>query len=96
MLRILEELKGAGKIAISGHVRPDGDCIGSCIGLYLYLKKAMPEADGRYLEQPAEIFFLHRRDRRSENGPAVRMFVTTYSSRWIRPAIGWAQRREVF
>ena len=42
MLRILEELKGAGKIAISGHVRPDGDCIGSCMGLYLYLKKAMP------------------------------------------------------
>lgn len=57
MLRILEELKGAGKIAISGHVRPDGDCIGSCMGLYLYLKKAMPEArTDVYLEQPAEIF----------------------------------------
>ena len=57
MLRILEELKGAGKIAISGHVRPDGDCIGSCMGLYLYLKKAMTEArTDVYLEQPDEIF----------------------------------------
>ena len=26
-------------IAISGHVRPDGDCVGSCLGLYLYLKE---------------------------------------------------------
>lgn len=26
-------------IAIAGHVNPDGDCVGSCIGLYLYLKE---------------------------------------------------------
>ena len=25
-------------IAIVGHVRPDGDCVGSCMGLYNYLK----------------------------------------------------------
>ena len=43
MAKILEELKGARTVAISGHVRPDGDCIGSCMGLYLYLKKALPE-----------------------------------------------------
>lgn len=29
-------------VGIAGHVRPDGDCVGSCMGLYLYLKKAYP------------------------------------------------------
>lgn len=28
---------GASKIAIAGHIRPDGDCIGSCTALYQYL-----------------------------------------------------------
>ena len=37
-LDILEqELTGAKKIAIAGHIRPDGDCIGSCSALYKYL-----------------------------------------------------------
>ena len=31
-------LKGKSRIALGGHVRPDGDCVGSCMGLYLYLK----------------------------------------------------------
>ncbi len=43
MERILDELKGAKSIGISGHIRPDGDCVGSCMAMYLYLKKAMPE-----------------------------------------------------
>ena len=29
----------ASRIAIGGHVRPDGDCVGSCMGLYQYLKE---------------------------------------------------------
>lgn len=37
------ELIGAKKIAIAGHIRPDGDCIGSCTALYLYLKQIMVE-----------------------------------------------------
>ena len=57
MKKILEELRPADKIAISGHVRPDGDCVGSCMGLWLYLKKALPEAQvDVYLEKPADIF----------------------------------------
>ncbi len=40
----IDDLVGsAGTIGISGHIRPDGDCIGSCMGLYLYLKKNYPE-----------------------------------------------------
>ena len=38
MKKILEELKDAKTIGIVGHVRPDGDCIGSCMALSLYLK----------------------------------------------------------
>ena len=29
----------ASRIAIGGHVRPDGDCVGSCMGLSQYLKE---------------------------------------------------------
>ena len=43
-MRILDELKGCGTIGISGHQNPDGDCAGSCMGLALFLRKAMPEA----------------------------------------------------
>ena len=43
MKNILEEVKGAKTVAIGGHIRPDGDCIGSCMGLYLYLKKELPD-----------------------------------------------------
>lgn len=38
-------LEGAKTIAIGGHVRPDGDCVGSCMGMYLYLKEAFPEKE---------------------------------------------------
>ena len=24
-------------VAILGHIRPDGDCVGSCMGLYNYI-----------------------------------------------------------
>ncbi len=57
MKKILEEVKGASAIAISGHIRPDGDCVGSCMGMYLYLKKMLPEASVQvFLEQPSDVF----------------------------------------
>lgn len=43
MINILEEVKEAKSIAIGGHIRPDGDCVGACMGMYLFLKKALPE-----------------------------------------------------
>lgn len=56
-MKIINEIKGAKTIAISGHVRPDGDCVGSVMGLYLYLRKEMPEAEiDVYLDEPPEIF----------------------------------------
>lgn len=58
-MRILEELAGCRTIGISGHENPDGDCAGSCIGLMLFLEKALPDARvDVFLESlPAE---LHR------------------------------------
>lgn len=54
---ILQECQGASRIAITGHVRPDGDCVGSCLALYQYLRKEMPQALVKvYLEPPADIF----------------------------------------
>lgn len=42
MNKIESYLEGKKSIAIAGHVSPDGDCIGSCMGLYIYLKDNYP------------------------------------------------------
>lgn len=56
-LDLIKECKDAARIGISGHIRPDGDCVGAVLGLQMYLRKCLPEADVRvYLERPAEIF----------------------------------------
>ena len=54
---ISDVLAGVKTAAIGGHVRPDGDCIGSCVGLYLYLKRNFPEIrTDIYLEEPRPEF----------------------------------------
>lgn len=54
---LIKECKDAKTIGIGGHIRPDGDCVGSCMGLYLYLKKVFPKKEIKvYLEKPADIF----------------------------------------
>lgn len=56
-MNILAECKGVKTIGISGHIRPDGDCVGSCLALYQYLKKCLPDAYIKvFLEKPADIF----------------------------------------
>lgn len=44
-MTIDEMLEKANTIAIFGHVRPDGDCIGSTVGLYNYIKDNYPQID---------------------------------------------------
>ncbi len=58
MNHILEEIKDAKTIGISGHVRPDGDCVGSCLALYHYLKGNLSGDTGvdLYLEAVPEKF----------------------------------------
>lgn len=54
---LTEMVKSAESIAIGGHVRPDGDCVGSCLGVYLYLKKHFPDKQIHvYLESIPEVF----------------------------------------
>ena len=44
-MNILSECKNAKRIGISGHVRPDGDCVGSCLALYQYLQKNLKKTE---------------------------------------------------
>lgn len=56
-IELKEILKGKRKVALGGHVRPDGDCVGSCMGLYLFLKEEYPQIDTDvYLEPVPESY----------------------------------------
>lgn len=56
-MNLLQEAGGAKRIAIGGHVRPDGDCVGACLSLWQYLKKKMPQAQVKvFLQKPPEVF----------------------------------------
>lgn len=51
-------IKDAKSVAIAGHIRPDGDCIGSCMALYHYIRDNYPTVDLKvYLEEISEKFF---------------------------------------
>ncbi len=54
-----QAIEGAGTIAVSGHVNPDGDCIGACLGLYTYLKDRFRGKQVHvYLNEIGSRFFL--------------------------------------
>ncbi|MCR5656667.1 MAG: bifunctional oligoribonuclease/PAP phosphatase NrnA [Butyrivibrio sp.] len=59
-MKIDELLTGVNTVGISGHVRPDGDCIGSNIALYLYIKRNFPNirVDLFLQKIPGEYLFL--------------------------------------
>lgn len=45
MAKLDDVLKGKLSVAVSGHIRPDGDCIGSCLGIYNYIKNNYTSVD---------------------------------------------------
>lgn len=50
-------LEGKERIALGGHIRPDGDCVGSSMGLYLYLTEQYPQLHvDLYLEEIPKSF----------------------------------------
>lgn len=52
-----EILQGKHSVALGGHIRPDGVCVGSSMGLYLYLKEQFPEVETDiYLEPIADCY----------------------------------------
>lgn len=57
MKKLKEILEDVRTVAIAGHVNPDGDCTGSVMGVYLYLRDNFPQirADA-YLERKKQDF----------------------------------------
>ena len=64
MKNISEILENVKTVGIGGHIRPDGDCIGSCMALYLYIREYFSDIEADvYLEQPKPIFdYIDRMD----------------------------------
>lgn len=59
-----EQLVGVRSVAVAGHVKPDGDCVGSCLATYNYIKEYHPQMQAcLFLEPIPNIFkFLARAD----------------------------------
>lgn len=59
MIQLEEELQGVKNVAIAGHIRPDGDSVGACLGLWNYIRDNFPEISADiWLEQPNPKFAL--------------------------------------
>lgn len=57
MSGLMRAIEDADTIAIAGHMRPDGDCVGSVMGLYGYIKENYPSKRvSVYLESFPESF----------------------------------------
>lgn len=65
MKNLDSQLEQVRTVAIAGHVRPDGDCAGSCLATYNYIKTWYPEIEvDLYLEPIPNIFrFLKNADK---------------------------------
>ncbi len=59
------ELKDVKSVAIAGHVRPDGDCIGSCMALYHYITDNYKDvAVNVFLEEvPSKFYYIDKADK---------------------------------
>lgn len=67
MNKIASYLKDVRTIGIAGHVNPDGDCVGSTVGMYLYLQQYYPQIKtDLYLEsvRPEFMFLKHTEEHR--------------------------------
>ena len=59
MFNLRESLQGVKSAAIIGHIRPDGDCIGSCLALYNYIVTYFPKVEVKvYLQKFLPEFFV--------------------------------------
>lgn len=57
MENLKSQLEGVGTVAIAGHVRPDGDCVGSCLAVYNYIKTYAPQIQVDLYLQPIPNIF---------------------------------------
>ena len=57
MINLDSILREKNSVGIAGHVRPDGDCVGSTLAMYNYIRKYFPNIDVKlYLEPIPNIF----------------------------------------
>lgn len=70
MHNLEEQLCQVQKAVVAGHVKPDGDCVGSCLAVYNYLKDYHPQMEVKlFLEPIPNIFkFLSRSNEINEIG----------------------------
>lgn len=52
-----EQLDGVKSVAVAGHVKPDGDCVGSCLATYNYIKNYDPAIQVRVFLEPIPNIF---------------------------------------
>ena len=88
MKNISEILENVKTVGIGGHIRPDGDCIGSCMALYLYIREYFPDIEADvYLEQPKPVFdYIDRMDEvktEAEEEKEYDLFITCDVRHWI-------------
>ena len=64
-MTLAEQLEGVCNVAIAGHVKPDGDCVGSTLSVYNYICDNYPKIEvDLYLEPIPNIFkFLKNADK---------------------------------
>ena len=63
MINLVEQCKDAKRIGITGHTNPDGDCVGSVLVLWQFLKKALPDATVEVLlEKPVYTMMIKRKN----------------------------------
>ena len=76
MNKLLELAHGAQRIAILGHVRPDGDCVGACLAVWNYLAGQYPDREIQvYLETPPVKFrYLKRFDSISQDADSGKQY----------------------
>lgn len=65
MINLDEKLAGIQSVGISGHVKPDGDCVGSTLAVYNYIRTYYPHITVElYLELIPDVFqFLQNADK---------------------------------
>ncbi len=54
---LIAKIESANSIAVLGHMNPDGDCVGSCLGFYNYVRDNYPEKEITVFLQRVPVHF---------------------------------------
>lgn len=80
MNNLIKEIENADSIVITGHIKPDGDCVGSTLGMYNYITRNYPEKKVQvYLQEFPDVFmFLNGADKvkHEDDGACYDLFMS--------------------